>query len=82
MRIEIINHENKLITDFEIESNPFKVGERINVQVSNYDNEFWTTEEVRGDYIVDEIEHFLRKTYTRTQKVSTVFSVSVKVTPV
>ena len=82
MRIEIINHENELITDFEIESNPFKVGERINVQVSNYDKEFWTTEEVRGDYIVDEIEHFLRKTYTRTQKVSTVFSVSVKVTSV
>ena len=82
MRIEIINKENELITDFELESNPFKVGERINVQVSNYDKEFWTAEEVRGDYIIDEIEHFFCKTYTRTQKVSTVFSVSVKVSPV
>ena len=82
MRIEIINKENKLITDFELEANPFKVGEKINVQVSNYDKEFWTTEEVRGDFIIDEIEHFLRKTYSRTQKVSTVFSVSVKVSPI
>lgn len=82
MRIEIINKENELITDFELEANPFKIGERINIDVSNYDKEFWTPEEVRGDFIVDEIEHFLRKTYTRTQKVSTVFSVSVKVSPV
>lgn len=82
MRIEIINKENELITDFELEANPFKIGERINIQVSNYDKEFWTTEEVRGDFIINEIEHFLRKTYTRTQKVSTVFSVSVKVSPV
>jgi len=82
MRIEIVTKEGELVTDFELESNPFKVGETINVQVSNYDKSFWTAEEVRGDFMINKIEHFLRKDYTRSQKVSTVFTVSIEVSPV
>ena len=82
MRIEIVNKDGELVTDFELETNPFKVGETINVQVSNYDKSFWTTEEVRGDFVVEKIEHFLRKDYTRSQKVSTVFTTSVQVSPI
>ena len=82
MRIEIVNKEGELVTDFELEANPFKVGETINVQVSNYDKSFWTAEEVRGNFVIEKIEHFVRKDYTRTQKVNTVFTVSVQVSPV
>jgi acyl dehydratase len=82
MRIEIVNKEGELVTDFELETNPFKTGETINVQVSNYDTSFWTTGEVRGDFVVEKIEHFLRKDYTRNQTVSTVFTVSVQVSPI
>lgn len=82
MRIEIVTKEGELVTDFELESNPFKVGETINVQASNYDKSFWRAEEVRGDFMINKIEHFLRKDYTRSQKVRTVFTVSVEVSPV
>jgi len=82
MRIEIVNKKGELITDFELESNPFKVGQTINVQVSNYDKTFWTVEEVGGDFIINKITHFLRTDYTKAQKVSTVFTVSVEVYPV
>lgn len=79
MRIEIVNKEGDLITGFELESNPFKVGETISVSISNHDKRQWDVDELRGDYIVDKIEHYLRKEYTRTGRVSVVFSVSVEV---
>lgn len=82
MKIEIVNKEGELITDFELEANPFKVGEIINVQVSNHDKSFWVTEEVRGDFVIEKIEHFVRQIYTRTPNISTVFTVSVQVSPV
>lgn len=80
MKIEIVNKEGELVTDFELETNPFKVGETISVSVSNYDKEFWNTKEVKGDYVIDKIEHFLRKDYQRNQKYYTSFCVSVEVT--
>jgi len=61
-------------------TNPFKVGETISINISNYDKEFWNTEEVKGDYVIDKIEHFLRNIYQRNQKCYTSFSVSVEVT--
>ena len=80
MKIEIVNKEGDLVTDFELETNPFKVGEAISVSVSNYDKEFWNTKEVKGDYVIDKIEYFLRKDYQRNQKCYTSFCVSVEVT--
>jgi hypothetical protein len=80
--IEIVNKEGELVTYLELEANPFKVGETINIQASNYDKSFWTVEEVRGDFIIEKIEHFVRKDYIKTQKINTVFTVSVQVSPV
>ena len=57
MRIEIVTKDGGLITDFELEANPFKVGETLNVKVSNYNKEFWTASEVNSDYVIDKIEH-------------------------
>ena len=79
MRIEIVNKEGELITDFELEANPFKVGETINVRVLNHDKSFWTAEEVIGDFVIEKIEHFVRKDYLNLQKISTIFTVSVQV---
>lgn len=79
MRIEIINKNGDLITDFESESNPFKIGEAINISVSNYDESFWSVDEVKADFKVEKIEHFLRKDYTLAHKCYTVFTVSVEV---
>jgi len=84
MRIEIVssepvNREGELITNFELESNPFKVGETININVSNYNKLHWNVEEVKGDYFIVKIEHFLRKECLMNNKVSTSFTVSVEV---
>ena len=82
MRIEIVDKEGQLITDFELEANPVKVGEIVNIKVTNHDISFWTTKEVNADFVINKIEHFLRKDYTRTQNINTVFTVSVEVSPV
>ena len=80
MKFEIVDKEGTLITDFDLEANPFKVGERITVRVDNYDKEFWTAEKVRGDYRIDKIEHYFSRDYTANKKVHSRFSVSVEVT--
>lgn len=80
MRIEIVNKKGDLVTDFELETNPFKVGERITVRVNNYDKEFWAAEEVRGDYRIDKIEHYFSRDYTASKKAHSRFIVSVEVT--
>lgn len=65
MKIEIVDNEGTLIADFDLEANPFKIGETININVNNYNKEFWNVDEVRGDYRIDKIEHFLRKDHYR-----------------
>jgi len=80
MKFEIVDKEGNLITDFDLEANPFKVGERITVRVDNYDKEFWTAEEVRGDYKIDKIEHYFSRDYTANKKANSRFCVSVEVT--
>ena len=82
MRIEIVNKEGDLITNFELESNPFKVGETISISVSNGDKSFWTVEEVKGDFIIEKIEHFLRKDYKFNEKYYTNFTVSIEVSKI
>ena len=82
MNIEIINKEGNLITSYNMEAVPFKVGETIHITVSNYDKEFWTNEEVKGSYVVDKIEHYLRQDYLSNHKYSVSLCVSVEVTKV
>ena len=82
MKIEVVDKEGALITDFELEANPFKVGETIHVNVSNHNKRFWTkVEEIKKSFIIDKIEHFLRMDYTKSH-VLTFFTISVEVSPV
>jgi hypothetical protein len=81
MEIEIIHKDcGLIIADFELESNPFKVGETINIHVTNYNKEIWDVTEVYGEYRIDKIEHFLNKRYANN--VNTTFAISVEVTKI
>jgi hypothetical protein len=82
MKIEIIDNEGNLITDFELETNPFKVGETINISVHNYDKDFWTADEVFGEYKIVHIEHYFKKDYQRNKKIYDLFCLSVEVTKI
>jgi hypothetical protein len=82
MRIEIVDKEGNEITSFNLESNPFKIGETINISVSNFDKEFWTVKEINGEFKVDKIEHFIRQTYGRNHRDGTAFTVSVEVSEI
>ena len=81
MIIEIVNKEGLLITNFDLQSNPFKVGEKINIKIRNYDKSFWTAEDFKGDFVIEEIQHFFKKSYTWSQKQHEDFIVSVQVSP-
>jgi len=80
MRFEIVDKEGFVITDFNLEANPFKVGEIINISVNNYNKEFWSYEEVKGDYKIDNIEHYFSIDYKVNKNTHTRFCVSVEVT--
>lgn len=82
MRIEIVNKQGVFITDFDLETNPFKIGEKIYIDVSNHDKEFWNINEVRGHYKIEKIEHYLRKDYSPNQKYNSVFVTSVEVSEI
>ena len=82
MTIEIINKEGDSIETYELECNPFEVGQVIHIDVRNHDKEFWGIEELRQSFEVVEIEHYLRSAYLRTKKHLLNFTVSVEVKPV
>jgi len=80
MNIEIINKDGDLITNFELESNPFKLGEIITISVSNHNKSFWDVEEITASvFKIKKIEHLFRKTYTLNKKCRSEFTVSVEV---
>lgn len=82
MNIEIINSNGDLITNFVLESNPFTIGETIHINVSNNDKDFWNIDEIKKSYIIKNIQHFLRKTYSPNRKHSSIFTISVEVVEV
>ena len=79
MKIEIVDAEGDLVTDFNLECNPFKVGEKININITNSDPELWTVKELSGVYEVESIGHFIAQRYRRHPTVSESFAVSVQV---
>lgn len=81
MIIEILDNKGKILTDFDLEFNPYKTGETINIQVRNYDTNYWAVENLSGNFIIDKIEHFIRKDFTRN-KVKVVCTVCIVVSPV
>lgn len=82
MKIEIVNKKGTLIVGFDLESNPFKVGETINIKVENYKKDFWTVKEIYKEYRIDKLEHYMRKSYQFNETVSVSFVVSVEVTEI
>ena len=79
MNFEIINTEGNEVTSFELESNPFKVGENLYINVSNNDFMFWNKEEINKKLEIIKIEHFSRQMYLPNQKYHFIFTVSVTV---
>ena len=82
MTIEIVNKEGDLITSYDMESNPFKVGETVHISISNNDKEFWSIKESKGSYVVNKIEHYIRKEFDLNRKRTEHFAVSVEVTKI
>ena len=82
MKIEIIDSNRNLITSFELESNPLKVGEVISIDISNNDKWYWTVDEVKSDFKIKKIEHYLRKQYSLNGRYSENFCVSVEVSKI
>jgi hypothetical protein len=78
MRIEIIDKNGDLVTSYEMESCPFKVGETLHINVVNNDKTKWDIKELRGSFQIEKIEHSLRKFYNPND-VYTYFCVSVEV---
>lgn len=81
MRIEIIDQNADEITFFELESNPFIVGQTINIQIMNYDKTNWNTEEINQSFNITHIEHYFRKEYLKSRNTSEVFTINVTVIP-
>ena len=79
MRIDIVNNKGQLIVCFELKSNPFKVGGLITIQATYCDKSFWPPEEVSGRFIVEKIEYFSAKSYTKNKQIAMVFTASVQV---
>lgn len=79
MHFEIINKEGNLITSFELESNPFKVGEFYYLTIHNHDPSFWDKAELNKKYKILNIEHFTRQIYSPNGKYHFAFTVSVTV---
>jgi len=65
MRIEFITKNYDLIAHYELDSNPFIIGENINIHVYNHDKQLWNIEEVHGRFKIKKIEHFLTVDYTK-----------------
>lgn len=69
MRFEVIdenvdNATGSGITSFELDSNPFKVGEEIYLELKNRSKESYNAKEFDGDYIITKIQHYNTQTYS------------------
>jgi hypothetical protein len=82
MRIEVVNKEDgKMLAHFELDANPFKLKEIINLKIENHDADFWNVDQIKGKYKIDKIEHFLQIDYQRNQKCYTSFCTTIEVIP-
>jgi hypothetical protein len=79
MKIEVINSENEPITNFELETNPFKVGENFSILITQFDASSNLENKVKADSKITKIEHQLRKVYHVLQGCETTFVTIVTV---
>jgi len=82
MKIEIVDKNGSEITSFDLDSNPFKIGEVINIDIKNHDNSFWDKKELYKEYRIEKINHFLRQIYGKGRNYNSVFVVSVRVSEI
>lgn len=79
MQIELIDIEGNFICDFDLPSNPFKLGERINLDIKNLNKKLWKIDDINGTYIIKGIEHFVRKHFCINGTVSFHSTISILV---
>jgi len=79
MRIGFVTKDDVYIAHFEVESNPFKVDEIININISNNDKQLWTVEDVHKSFKIENIEHFLRIDFNSNKIVYTYFDIIIEV---
>jgi len=79
MRINFFTKESKLLTFYELDSNPFKVGEIINLNIYNHERVIWSSvEEVHKSYKIENIEHYLTADYTKEIKRNIIHTVAIE----
>lgn len=78
LHIEIINADGDLIVEYDLANNPYKVGELINIQITDY-REKPLTYKINKTYTIHKIEHFYNKQYMKDNQMSEVHTVSVEV---
>lgn len=79
MHFEIVDTEDNLITTLDLESNPFKVGEILHLDVKNHDPSFWKQKEMRKDFVIQNIQHFAKHKFLPNHHHDLTFTVSVTV---
>lgn len=78
MRINFVTKKMNSITYYELNSNPFKVGEIISINIYNHEKQIWNIEEVHKSYKIEKIEHYLTIEYTKEIEKNLIHNVIVE----
>ena len=80
MRIELVNKKGDLLHHMELNNNPFKVGEVLNLNVKNHNDKFWNNvKSFMAKYEITEIEHFYDEHYGPSGNHRETHSISITV---
>lgn len=80
MRFELVNNKGDLIHDFEMDNNPFSVGEIINMDVKVHNRVFWKDAKAfMATFEIVKIDHFYKENYGPGQKRRDSHSISITV---
>lgn len=80
MTFEIVNKKGDLIHNFEMDNNPFSVGEILNMDVKVHDRNFWhNAKAFMATFEIEKIEHYYREHYGPGDKHRESHSISITV---
>ncbi len=82
MTITIIDQFENEIASYDLETNPFTVGEIIEISISNNNKDIWNVDELDKQFQIDTISHYLRINYSNSLKRHVYHYVIVKVSPI
>lgn len=73
--------EGNQIFNFELDSNPFKIGEEFSLNIKNNNPKCWDVEEVNKKFKIEKIEHKFEKTYPKilSHSINSNFIITIKV---